>query len=318
MNENEEKKQLKILIVDDEPDVRHLMRQVLQVDDKYEIIEAVNGHEGLVEIGKHHFDIVISDVKMPVMDGIELLKEIRKVRQDLPVIIATAYGGEMGSQALALGADDFIYLPFRIEEFKFRVERVIRFSQLLRERETLEQENKELWGRAITDRLTGLFNRQYFEEVFESEFERSKRYRSHLGCVMIDIDHFKLVNDHFGHLVGDVVLKELGAIITETLRRADFAARFGGEEFVLLLPETTREGIELVADRMRKKVEKFNFCTNTRMYGKTMRQVTISLGAAYYPDSRWTTAKEFLHAADEKLYLSKEKGRNKLELAWDE
>ncbi|MDP8205685.1 MAG: diguanylate cyclase [Candidatus Electryonea clarkiae] len=306
-----------LLVVDDDSEVRGLMRQVLEAEGTYDIIEAEDGIDALEKLEQNTFDMVISDVKMPNMDGIELLKEIRKTSPDLPVIIATAYGGDMGPKALSLGADDFLYLPFRIEEFKFRVERVLGYSKLLKVRETLEKENKELWGRAITDKLTGLFNRQYFEEIFSGEFERSKRYRSHLGCVMLDIDLFKEVNDQYGHLVGDVVLKELGVIISDTLRRADLAVRYGGEEFVILLPETTREGIALVADRLRNKVEEFKFCSESKLQGKKMRQVTISLGASYYPDSRWKTEKDFLQAADEKLYLAKEKGRNRLELAWN-
>jgi two-component system cell cycle response regulator len=160
----------------------------------------------------------------------------------------------------------------------------------------------------ITDPLTRVFTRAYFDDVFRTEFERSRRYRSDLGLIIIDIDHFKSVNDVYGHLVGDQVLRRLGEMMMEAIRRVDLAARYGGEEFVMLLPATSRAGIQLVGERLREQVE------GTM---KEMRQVTISLGAVHYPDERYSSPRELLKASDDLLYKAKNGGRNRLETDWN-
>ncbi|HEB83876.1 MAG TPA: diguanylate cyclase [Bacteroidetes bacterium] len=314
----EERRKIRVLVVDDNPATRELMRDVLEQEGQYEVTEAGDGVEALKKLHKLPYQLVISDVRMPEMDGITLLTNIRAIHADIPVIIATAFGNEVGLKALELGADDLVYMPFRIEEFKFRVARSLRFHQLLTTRETLLAENRELWGKAITDRLTGLYNRQYFEDVIDGEFARAKRYRIHLGCLMFDIDHFKLVNDDYGHLIGDVVLREIGQLVLQTVRRVDIAARYGGEEFVVILPETTPDGVKLVADRLRQNIEEFQFCEKTPPEGGKMRQVTVSIGASYYPDPNYATATELLRAADESLYEAKNSGRNRVVVAWEQ
>ncbi len=309
--------QYRILIVDDNDANRELMVDILDMVGKYVIEQAEDGASAWAQLNREKFDLVITDVNMPGMNGLELLKRIRKNFGDMPVIVETAFEKNVGSQTLALGADDCIYLPFDIDEFKFRVGRTLRFHELLKSRDMLVKENKQLWGRAITDRLTGLFNRQYFEEMFEQEFARAKRYRSKLGLLMFDIDHFKGINDDYGHLIGDVVLKELGKLVLNSLRRVDFAARYGGEEFVILLPETTREGVELVAEKIRTQVEEYEFCEDCVLPdGGEMRTVTISMGMAYFPDERFANRIEFLKEADERLYQAKKEGRNRTRASW--
>ncbi len=307
-----------ILVVDDNGASRQLMAEILQSDGKYHVDEAVDGQAALEALKGSSYHMVISDVKMPRMDGLELLEVIRERHPDLPVIIASGFGDEISAHAFEKGADDCIYMPFRIEEFKFRVARTLRYYQLMMVRDNLVKQNHELWGRAITDRLTGLYNRQYFEEIVTTEFERAKRYRTQLGCILFDIDHFKLVNDDYGHLVGDTVLKEIGGLVMETLRRADIAARYGGEEFVIILPETTREGVFLVAERLRSAVEEHQFCEENPPENKEMRQVTISLGASHFPDERLYSSMQLVKITDEKLYQAKKEGRNKVIVAWED
>lgn len=305
-----------LLIVDDSASTRLLMKDILTRTGQYTVEEASNGIDALDKLTDNKYDLVISDIRMPEMDGISLLEKIRSRYGALPVIMVTGFGSEIGPRTLELGADDCIYLPFKVEEFTFRVARVLRFHQLLQVRELLIEQNRELWGRAITDQLTGLYNRHYFDDVFVAEFERARRYQIHLGCIIFDIDHFKKVNDVYGHLVGDRVLKELGTLVSDTIRRVDIAARYGGEEFVLVLPETDQDGIELVASRLRELVEAFDFARGATPDGEALPTVTISLGAAHYPDDRFSNPTQMLKAADDVLYEAKNKGRNRLEIAW--
>jgi diguanylate cyclase (GGDEF)-like protein len=307
----------RLLIVDDNAATRQLMCDVLKGQDNYEVDEAGNGVEALKMLEETSYDLIISDISMPNMDGISLLEEIRKIHPDLPVIMATGFGGDIGPRTLELGADDCIYLPFRVEEFTFRVSKALRVRQLEKLKESLLERNRELWGRVITDPLTRVFTRAYFDDVFRTEFERSRRYRSDLGLIIIDIDHFKSVNDVYGHLVGDQVLRRLGEMMMEAIRRVDLAARYGGEEFVMLLPATSRAGIQLVGERLREQVEGTKFTYEEAGEMKEMRQVTISLGAVHYPDERYSSPRELLKASDDLLYKAKNGGRNRLETDWN-
>lgn len=306
----------RVLVVDDSSSVRDLLTAVLTQENGYEVVEASNGKEALAQLEQQPFQLVISDIRMPEMDGISLLAAIRARFGTLPVIMVTGFGNEIGPRTLELGADDCIYLPFRVEEFKFRVARVLSFHRLIETREALLRENQELWYRVITDTLTGIYNRHYFDDVFTAEFERARRYKSHLGLIIFDIDFFKNVNDVYGHLVGDQVLQQIGELTVDAIRRVDIAARYGGEEFVLILPETVPDGIELVAERLRVMIENHDFVVNTSEGEQTLPRITISIGAAYYPDERYPDANAFLTAADDKLYEAKRNGRNRVEIAW--
>jgi len=158
---------------------------------------------------------------------------------------------------------------------------------------------------AETDRLTGLFNKGKFNEVLKKEIERVKRYKRPLSLIIFDIDHFKRINDTYGHKVGDEVLKELAKVIKKSVRKTDFVARWGGEEFVILALETDLEGAFKLAEKIRKTVEEHEF--------PTVKNVTVSLGVAQYIDGE--SPEDFIIRADMALYKAKEGGRNRVELA---
>ncbi len=161
---------------------------------------------------------------------------------------------------------------------------------------------------AITDALTGLHNHRYFQEMFEQELERAKRYEKPLSLVLLDVDDFKKFNDVYGHADGDRILATIGKIITKTLRRVDFAFRYGGEEFVVLLPETRLESALQVAERLRERIETE---TATVLPRKIDRGVTVSVGAVFYPGDG-TTREELFDAVDRLLYRAKETGKNRV------
>lgn len=171
----------------------------------------------------------------------------------------------------------------------------------------LKEANQKLMEMAITDGLTGVFNRRYFQERLAEEVNRFKRYHGSLSVIILDIDHFKKINDTYGHLFGDEVLKKLGAILKAETRKCDLVARYGGEEFVLLLPSTDLKGATRLAERLRQKVEETEFsCGNQKV------KVTISLGVASMSSPSEKTEKELLSVADKALYYSKHKGRNRV------
>lgn len=167
----------------------------------------------------------------------------------------------------------------------------------------LYEHTKEL---STTDELTGIFNRRYFNQRYEREIQRSKRYNHHLAVVMLDIDHFKIYNDLNGHIMGDEVLKKVAEILDKNIRKADILARYGGEEFVILLPEISKNQAQKVAEKLRKKIEKAEFENEE---AQPSGQITISLGLAVYPEDS-KNAQKLIEYADNALYLAKSFGRN--------
>jgi diguanylate cyclase (GGDEF)-like protein len=174
--------------------------------------------------------------------------------------------------------------------------------------------NETLLRFAFTDFLTGLKTRGYFEQQFDLELARAERRGTPVALLMIDIDHFKRLNDTHGHPAGDLVLHDVAAILTSDLRQIDIAARYGGEEFILLLPETTLQGAKLVAQRLRYSVEQAKFRTSARNLPE--EHVTISIGVAVFPDEA-RFKRELLEAADAALYQAKANGRNRVVLYSD-
>jgi len=175
----------------------------------------------------------------------------------------------------------------------------------------LERLNKKLSKMAVTDSLTMLFNRRYFQDNLTKEFKRLARHRALpvLALAMIDIDHFKQLNDKYGHQAGDVVLRNLGKVLRSTVRMTDVIARYGGEEFVVIMPETDSDGIKVVAERIRREVEAMEV-----MYDGRKLKTTVSIGLACYPNPLIGNEDELVKAADSALYKAKEAGRNRVVL----
>ncbi len=223
-----------LLIVDDEKTNRTLLTELLRPD--HQVILAKNGIQALERAREHRPDLILLDVLMPEMDGYAVIRELKGDDRcrDIPVIFITALDSvEDEEHGLELGAVDYISKPFRPSIVRARVRNHL---QAVHQRRLLEQ-------LALLDSLTEIPNRRRFVQVFEAEWRRCQRNGAPLSLIVVDVDHFKLYNDSYGHAAGDVVLRDVARALRGTLHRAsDFIARFGGEEFVILLPEIDAEG----------------------------------------------------------------------------
>ncbi len=287
----------KALVVDDSPTYRAMVREFLEFA-LFEVFEAEDG-ESALDVMKEHDDIrlAIVDHEMPGMDGFTLVTRLRQNFDAESLAIIGLSGSDqegLGVSFIKYGADDFISKPFQTDEFLVRVNDCLRKSEMLR----------ELKQRATTDYLTGLFNRHHFYELARSMYASAKRGHLALAAVMMDIDHFKNVNDTHGHAAGDAVLRAVAEVLTQRVREADLAARMGGEEFCILAINADVETMSDFLDEIRKRIEE----TVVEVNGAAIK-TTVSMGACM---SLENGLDEMLNAADAALYEAKRAGRNRI------
>ena len=210
-------------------------------------------------------------------------------------------------EALDAGANDYVTKPFSYPVLAARMRTLLRMKS---QQEELERMNKILHQLSIADPLTGLSNRRHFFEYATAEVCRSKRYSHTMALMMLDIDHFKHVNDTYGHATGDEVLIGVAKLVQKNMRESDLAARFGGEEFIAFLPETEELGAEVVAERIRQEIESTEFIDASDDSVKV--KVTISIGLYLHKEGETGDISDFMKLADIALYEAKESGRNKV------
>jgi len=315
----------RILLADDDQLIIAQIKQGLAGSD-YSFFECADGTQVLSAIRQHHPDLLLLDVEMPGLGGVEVCR-IVKANQGatgfgfIPVILMTARRtGKV--EGLELGADDYLIKPFDMLELSARVKSMLRLKvlqdalvdknrELDKANKELEEKRQELLTLSRTDGLTGLINRRHFEERLTAEFARSERYRSPLSCFLLDIDHFKRVNDTWGHPFGDVVLREVAGVAKRALRDVDVIARYGGEELIALLPETSPEEAWRAAERVRMGVEAMRLTAETDA-GKQTVKCTASIGVATFPSDSVSSAGSLVQIADECLYEAKHAGRNQV------
>ena len=253
-------------------------------------------------------DLILLDIMMPDMDGYEVARRIRQ-QEDLPyipIIVVTARDStEDKVTGLDAGADDYLTKPINFPELEARVRSMLRIKRL---QDQLEEKNRELEQLSISDGLTGLFNHRHMHELLQEEFERSGRTGEPLSVVMFDLDRFKQVNDTHGHQAGDRVLQELADILRETAREIDKLGRYGGEEFMVILPGSDAEAGRTFAERVRENVEKQQF----DIHADHALHMTISAGVATYPADDADGPRRLVHFADQALYSAKNNGRNRV------
>lgn len=330
---------MKILVAEDDP-VNLMLLQGILAPLGHELTAARNGDDALAFAEANTFDLFLFDVMMPGVDGLTLTRRCRQDprHRDVPILLLTALSGKddllKGFQA---GATDYVSKPFLSAEILYRVKahlqlrtlqltmektmnelnlqmlEVVRAQRELqyKERELgeanrlLADANKTLLEFASKDPLTGLLNRRKGWDFMNYEHEKARRSLKPTGVVLVDLDKFKSVNDSLGHETGDLVLKTASACLASALRATDILIRWGGEEFLAVLPETDQAGVTLVAEKIRRAVEDYPWDL------KDGRQVTVSVGSTLkFPDDPWD---DIVDKADRALYLAKECGRNRVE-----
>jgi two-component system cell cycle response regulator len=303
----------RILIVDDHEDNVEVIRARLEARG-YQIESAADGEEALARVRRSPPDLILLDVMMPRIDGMEVA---RRIKADdslpfIPIIMQTALDTVQHKvEGLGAGADDYVTKPINFAELEARVKSMLRIKllqdELTRANENLARANEELRRVAVTDALTGLHNRRNVEELLHEMFEHSIRLHEPLACAMFDLDHFKSVNDTYGHQAGDAVLQQCAGILKTSAREIDKVGRYGGEEFIILLPGTVLDAAVTFAERTRQQVESHTFTFE----GGSLRR-TISCGVAAFPHPRIEHREALVKAADDALYVAKELGRNRV------
>jgi two-component system cell cycle response regulator len=295
----------RILLVDDSDDAFEIIRETLRDINFTDLSRAVNIEEALAVLKQDKFDLILLDHVLGGKEtGFDFLESIAKEGIEIPVIVVTGYGNEMlVSQIIQAGAYD--YLP----KNKLSTESLSRAINNTIEKARLKVEAKKAQARmaemSTIDELTKLANRRYFMEALEGELERARRYKTEMMLVIMDLDHFKKINDTYGHLAGDMVLSEIGRELKKHIRYNDLACRYGGEEFAVILPNTNQDRTCIAYERFRKMVEELLF-----KYESNQFHIRVSIGVASSNDSN--SPNDLIAHADHALYQAKETGRNKV------
>lgn len=302
---------MRILIVDDNPNhselaARRLMKEgwEVSVTDNPEPDESFKG-----------YDFILLDYSMPNRTGLEVLKLLRERDIHAPVVFLTGHGNEIiASEAIKQGAFDYVVkdthllylerLPSIIREAKSKHELIETNRFLIQE---LRRANERLQKMTFTDEMTGIYNYRFMSRQVDQETQRSIRYGKPLAVCVIDIDHFKEINDQYGHPVGDAVLKELAQILKESTRAVDYVGRYAGDEFLIVFPDTPLTDAIRLCERIRINVADHLFKSQDRVL-----HVTVSIGVADYDMKRRKTAEDIIEGADKCLYHAKKSGRNRV------
>jgi two-component system cell cycle response regulator len=290
----------KVLVIDNAPMVHTLVRARLG-SEELDIRSALSGHDGLALATTFQPDVILLDVHMPDPDGFEVCRRLKAdpATANIPVIFLTAEATPaQKAYGLNLGAVDYVTKPFDGTELKARVRASLRTKFML----------DLLAKRAMIDGLTGLWNRAYFDQRLASELALSKRHGQPLSCLMLDADYFKSINDTYGHPAGDAVLRRIAGLLAERARAEDVACRYGGEEFGMIMPNTTAANAGTFARRLLAGIESL-----MPMLGGAPVRVTCSIGVADVNG----VADQLLDAADAALYRAKRGGRNRVVLHGD-
>jgi two-component system cell cycle response regulator len=295
-----------LLIVEDSPADAKLIKSLLNsLACSISIVHS--GEEALSICNNHQVDLMILDMLLPGMDGYEVVKKVKEnaATQSTQIIVVTSLQDiDSKIKGYEFGVDDFLVKPINFNEFRARVNSLIKkkayHDQLMGSLEVAVQA-------AITDKLTGAYNSGYFQLFLKNELKRADRHHHPLSLLMLDIDDFKLVNDRHGHLAGDKLLRGIAAKLAQSIREIDFLARFGGDEFAIILPYTQKENAAAVAERIRQEFE------NGAVGGSDPAAIAISMsvGVAEYASGA-DTAQDLIQKADKALYTAKFNGKNKV------
>ncbi len=282
----------------------------------YDVRWVKSGIEALKWARQDPPDLVVLDVVMDDLDGFAVCRwlKLHNATRDIPVIMLTVRGEiEDRVHGLQIGADDYLPKPFSTRELEARIFAALRNkttqTELAERNRQLESMLHHVESLAITDPLTGIFNRRRFTDVLRREVAVARRYKNALSLLMLDLDHFKTINDRFGHDAGDDVLRAIATTLTSGLREVDLAARYGGEEFAVIMPQTAKPNAAIVASRIANHIAEMEL----QFQGQVVR-LTSSIGVADIADLKVVEADSLVKAADIALYEAKRTGRNRIVL----
>lgn len=302
---NERQKKI-VLIIDDTKINIDILIELL--DDNYDVLVSLSGRRGLEIVDEHNVDIILLDILMPDINGYDVCRILKSKNhtKTIPVIFITASTDEESiDTAYEVGGIDYITKPFKALELLARVKTQLNIQELIQD---LEESHKSLKLQASQDHMTKLYNRRYFSDISLTIMQLAKRNKKELSILMIDIDKFKRINDIYGHPVGDEVIIALANVFKDFTRVSDIACRFGGEEFLILLPETSADGAYSIGEKIRKYVE--NLIIDTE--NNKVLNFTISIGVSEFDISNENNLEKTIERADEALYEAKESGRNRV------
>ena len=304
-----------ILVVEDGSTWGLPVMELLQ-SNQYRLIHVRDGRSALDRAAEDPPDVVLAQDNLPELDGYTLCRRIRgrpPTATTRVILMLSNNAPDDRVDALKVGADGYLGPPFDQVEVIAKIEAELRekaaIDELRKSNAALRMATENLKRAAITDSLTALYNRGYFDQVCEREFHRAKRFGLELSCVLTDIDDFKELNDTYGHQAGDLVLVTYARLLKNNIRNIDIAARYGGEEFALLLPNTDYEGGWTVAEKIRHEAE-----SHLSVISGKKPDVTASFGVASFGGSHAETPEQFVRCADAALYLAKKNGRNRVEV----
>jgi two-component system, cell cycle response regulator len=282
---------MNVLLVEDDVILNDTITHYLKIKGN-DVTSLDDGMDAIEVIDNTEFDLYIIDINIPKISGLKIVKYIRKKDLKTPIVMITAsIKLKNFKKAYKNGCDDYIKKPFYLDELEIRINKL------------MEKENLEML--ATTDCLTELVNRRHLDDILLREGKISKRYDHQLGVLLMDIDHFKQVNDKFGHEIGDIVLKEVAKILKGSVRDSDIPGRWGGEEFLIICHKTPKNGLCKLAEIIRCKIETHQF--------PHVENITTSFGAACLRKEE--DIRSLLNRADKALYISKNEGRNRWSFA---
>ena len=312
----------RVLVVDDDSSILGVIAEVLQ-DDGYKVTTAGSGEEAIEALKNNEFALVMTDIRLPGINGVAVLEHVKVARPRTNVIMITSHASlDMVIKALQHGAYDYLLKPFEdlslistaakraVDSFNLDLDRSQLIQSLKSSNEELARVNEVLHGLAIRDGLTDLYNHRYINEVLDKQIEIASIEDAELSLIFVDVDNFKKFNDAHGHQNGDVILRELSSLMRENVREKDIVARWGGEEFVVVCPNTDRGSAAILAESLRGLIAKHPFLKGVM---QSSFKITISAGVSSL--AALQSKPSLVDAADAALYAAKDKGRNQVQIA---
>lgn len=302
--ESRNKMNFKVLVVDDDNFIQQLLKRIINETTDFEVDLAGNGELAYDLYKQHLHKLIILDIRLGgKMSGIDLLKKIKGVDQMTNVIMITGYGTiDLAVECMKSGAWDFITKPFSYDHFELIIKRAAENILL----KNLAQERDYFFELSRLDSLTEVYNRRLFDHIISAELSRATRYKRSLSLLLIDIDNFKSINDDMGHQKGDEVLKTMAMEMKEVIRESDLLFRYGGDEFAILLPETSEEGAHILAERLREKINMLEIKSTEHS-----RVLSVSIGGAIFPKNGSSKA-NLIKSADLALLKAKKSSKNQV------